>query len=56
MSNLSSAQYARSAEGEIGDEADDSMEDNAFVADTGSCTLSPKTLPFDGDKQVFKAT
>ncbi|KAJ1368583.1 hypothetical protein KIN20_029741 [Parelaphostrongylus tenuis] len=48
-----------SAEGEIGDEADENMEDNAnaFVADTGSFkALSPKTLPFDDDKQVFQVT
>ncbi|KAJ1351066.1 hypothetical protein KIN20_007005 [Parelaphostrongylus tenuis] len=48
-------QHARSAEEEIGDEVDDSMEDNALVADTGSCKApSPKTLPFDDDKQVLK--
>ncbi|KAJ1349497.1 hypothetical protein KIN20_005077 [Parelaphostrongylus tenuis] len=49
--------HARNAEGELGDEADDSMGDNAFVADTGSSkALSPKTVPFDDDKQVFKVT
>ncbi|KAJ1348985.1 hypothetical protein KIN20_004401 [Parelaphostrongylus tenuis] len=45
------------AEEEIGDEADDSMEKYAFVADSDSCeALSPKTLPSDDDMQVFKAT
>ncbi|KAJ1359317.1 hypothetical protein KIN20_018010 [Parelaphostrongylus tenuis] len=45
------------AKGEIGDETDDSMEDNTFVKDTGSSkALSPKTLLIDDDKQVFKPT
>ncbi|KAJ1349738.1 hypothetical protein KIN20_005378 [Parelaphostrongylus tenuis] len=48
---------AKSAEGDIGDEADDSMEDNTFATDDRlSKALSLKTLSFDGDTQVFNAT
>ncbi|KAJ1372411.1 hypothetical protein KIN20_034564 [Parelaphostrongylus tenuis] len=44
-------------EGDIGDEFDDSMEGNSFIAYTRSCqALSPKTLLFGDDKQVFKMT
>ncbi|KAJ1358301.1 hypothetical protein KIN20_016703 [Parelaphostrongylus tenuis] len=50
------ARHTRSVKGEIGDEADGSMEDNEFLANTVPCkALSPKTLPFDDDKQMFKA-
>ncbi|KAJ1368735.1 hypothetical protein KIN20_029999 [Parelaphostrongylus tenuis] len=44
------------AEGEIRDEAGESMQDNEFVTVTGSTkAFSPRTLPFDDDKQMFQA-
>ncbi|KAJ1369310.1 hypothetical protein KIN20_030735 [Parelaphostrongylus tenuis] len=46
---------ASSAEEEVGDETDDSTENNTLVTDAGSSKASlPRTLPFDADKQVLK--